>query len=102
MPVNRSRLRGLLSSRLTYRSAAAAASIVAISALAACGSSSPSGSSAAGSGSLAAASGARVRKWFERLFGVRSDARTESCRWARSTLAGASRLIDLSVMWVEE
>ena len=58
MPVNRSRPRGLLRSRLTYRSAAAAASIVAISALAACGSSSPSGSSAAGSGSLAAASGA--------------------------------------------
>src|ERR1700726_1455771 len=58
MPVSRFRPRGLLRSRLTYRSAAAAASIVAISALAACGSSSPSGSSAAGSGSLAAASGA--------------------------------------------
>jgi peptide/nickel transport system substrate-binding protein len=63
MPVIRSRPRGLLRSRLTYRGAAAAASIVAISALVACGSSSPSGSSAAGSGSVAGSGASGTINW---------------------------------------
>jgi peptide/nickel transport system substrate-binding protein len=81
MPVNRSRPRGLLRSRLTYRSAAAAASIVAISALAACGSSSPSGSSAAGSGSLAAASGASGTLNWEWGLPTSWDPVTSSAGW---------------------
>src|ERR1700704_6106610 len=81
MPVNRSRPRGLLRSRLTYRSAAAAASIVAISALAACGSSSPSGSSAAGSGSLAAASGASGTLNWEWTLPTSWDPVTSSAGW---------------------
>ena len=62
MSVIRSRPRSLLRSRLTYRSAAAAASVVAISALVACGSSSPSGSTVTGAGS-AAASGTVNWEW---------------------------------------
>src|ERR1700719_2996483 len=81
MPVNRSRLRGLLRSRLTYRSAAAAASIVAVSALAACGSSSPSGSSAAGSGSVAAASGASGTLNWEWQLPTSWDPVTSSAGW---------------------
>jgi peptide/nickel transport system substrate-binding protein len=62
MPVIRSRPHGLRS-RLTRRSAAAAASVIAIAALAACGSSSPSGSSAAGSASAGGASGTVNWEW---------------------------------------
>src|SRR6202167_5372020 len=81
MPVTRSSPRGLLRSRLTYRSAADAASIVAISVLAACGSSSPSGSSAAGSGSLAGASGASGTLNWEWELPTSWDPVTSSAGW---------------------
>src|ERR1700691_3198521 len=81
MPVTRSSPRGLLRSRLTYRSAADAASIVAISVLAACGSSSRSGSSAAGSGSLAGASGASGTLNWEWELPTSWDPVTSSAGW---------------------
>jgi peptide/nickel transport system substrate-binding protein len=62
MPVIRSRPHGRRS-RLTRRSAAAAASVIAIAALAACGSSSPSGSPAAGPASAGDASGTLNWEW---------------------------------------
>jgi peptide/nickel transport system substrate-binding protein len=81
MPVTRSRPRSLLRSRLTFRGAAAAASIVAISVLAACGSSSPSGSSAAGSGSVAGASGASGTLNWEWALPTSWDPVTSSAGW---------------------
>jgi peptide/nickel transport system substrate-binding protein len=81
MPVIRSRPRGLLRSRLTYRSAAAAACIVAIAALAACGSSSPSGSAVAGSGSTAASGGASGTLNWEWQLPTSWDPVTSSAGW---------------------
>ena len=62
MPDIRSRSHARRRARLTYRSAAAAASIAAISVLAACGTSA-SGSSAAGSGSAAASGVSGTINW---------------------------------------
>ena len=79
MSVIRYRSRARLRTRLTYRSAAAAASLVAISALAACGSS-VSGSSAAGS-SAAAASGASGTINWEWELPTSWDPVTSSAGW---------------------
>jgi peptide/nickel transport system substrate-binding protein len=61
MPVFRIRPRGLLRSRLTYRSAVAVASVIAALVLAACGSS--SGGSAAGSGSASTDGASGTLNW---------------------------------------
>jgi peptide/nickel transport system substrate-binding protein len=78
MPVNRSRLRGLLRSRLTYRSAAAAASVVAIAGIAACGSST---GSTTGSGSNAAASGGNGTLNWEWALPTSWDPVTSTAGW---------------------
>jgi ABC-type transport system substrate-binding protein len=76
MPVIRSRPRGLLRSRLTYQSAAVAACIVGITALAACGSGSPSESAA-----VAAASGASGTLNWEWELPTSWDPVTSSAGW---------------------
>jgi ABC-type transport system substrate-binding protein len=76
MPVTRSRPRGLLRSRLTYQSAAVAACVVGITALAACGSGSPSESAA-----VAAASGASGTLNWEWELPTSWDPVTSSAGW---------------------
>jgi ABC-type transport system substrate-binding protein len=85
MPVNRSRPRGLLRSRptyrsLTFRSTVAAASIVAVAALAACASST-GGTAAAGSGSGSAAGGASGTLNWEWELPTSWDPVTSSAGW---------------------
>src|ERR1700751_4635202 len=81
MPVTRSRPRSLPRPRLTYQSGGPAASVVAITALAACGSSSPNGSSAAGSVAAAGAGGASGTLNWEWELPTSWDPVTSSAGW---------------------
>ncbi len=80
MPVRRLRPRGLLRSRLTHRSAAAAAAVTAILTLAACGSST-SGSASSGSATAASASGASGTLNWEWELPTSWDPVTSSAGW---------------------